>query len=204
MGTPFPHILFCERAPTSPTLPHIAPVPCVSSNNRPYDDGDTTNVDVADGGTNRTTQFSFGIPNCGRATACVKPDPSFALLNLNPIGNGDMGSLKMVIEEPAWRYSPSGPLGLLGTHSRKIWTNNHNDHNTLVQGTDYTFIYLPSVFMHEFGHTAGLEDLYNYPVPGYSGYLMDDTHGFTSIPILDKNYIKQVYRNEHGSEPHEK
>ncbi len=203
VGTPFPHILFCERAPTSPTLPHITPVPCENRNNRPYDDGDTTNVDVADGSTNRIVLFSFGIPNCGRSMACVKPDPVVLLTNLNPLGNGDMGSLKMVIEEPAWSYIPAGPFGLFGEHIRRLWTNDHLDHNRTI--TEGTLIYLPSVIMHEFGHTAGLEDLYKDEYNNkYQGYLMDDTHGFTSIPTLDKNYIKQVYLNEHGSEPHDK
>ena len=111
-----------------------------------------------------------------------------------------MGSLSMVIEEPAWSYIPGGLLGLYGDHIRRLWTNDHLDHNRTI--TEGTLIYLPSVLMHEFGHTVGLDDLYKYD--GYAGYLMDDTHGFQSIPILDKNYIKQVYRNEHGSEPHDK
>ena len=38
----------------------------------------------------------------------------------------------------------------------------------------------------------------------YEFELEEDMHGFTSIPTSDKNYIKQVYRNEHGSEPHDK
>ena len=92
----------------------------------------------------------------------------------------------------AWSYIPAGPFGLLGEHIRRYWTNTHGDHNTAV--AEGIQIYLPSVIMHEFGHTAGLDDLYKYD--GYSGYLMDDTHGFTAIPTPDRDYLRQAYRNE--------
>ena len=69
------------------------------------------------------------------------------------------------------------------------------------------FLYLPSIVMHELGHAAGLEDLYldKYMAdwPRYRSSIMwnaEDAH--TSIPVFDKNYIKQVYRNEHGAKPH--
>ena len=61
--------------------------------------------------------------------------------------------------------------------------------------------------MHEFGHTVGLSDLYEYPDDRdrYLGSIMmspQDTKEITSIPDFDKEYIKQVYRNEHGAKPH--
>ncbi len=49
------------------------------------------------------------------------------------------------------------------------------------------------MIMHEFGHTAGLTDLYH--LTGYSGYLMDTNYDETSIPSRDKAYIRQVYHN---------
>ena len=65
--------------------------------------------------------------------------------------------------------------------------------------------------LHEFGHAAGLEDLYRFrhtPTPPaargsykYPGYLMTDKDS-TTIPGLDRLYIQQVYRNEHGARPH--
>ena len=83
-------------------------------------------------------------------------------------------------------------------------------------------IYLPMTMIHEFGHTAGLDDLYKYqiesptPTPVYPGYLMDNDwprypdylmtiSSGTPRPVIpqkDIEYLEQVYRNEHGSEPH--
>ena len=51
--------------------------------------------------------------------------------------------------------------------------------------------------MHEFGHTAGLDDLYKYPNQ-YPNYLMSYSGKKLSIPILDIRYINQVYRNAGG------
>lgn len=51
--------------------------------------------------------------------------------------------------------------------------------------------------MHEFGHTAGLTDLYNFT--GHDNYLMGKGVGTTSIPSREKEYIKQVYD---GHNPH--
>ena len=57
--------------------------------------------------------------------------------------------------------------------------------------------------MHEFGHAAGLTDLYGAKYGNkYQGYLMKETFGFTGIPQLDIDYLHQVYRNGHGSVPH--
>ena len=199
VGTPFPYVLFCERTPT--TLPHITPRPCITRTPTHYDDRDTTNIDVVDGSNHRRVATIFTVPNCGRGTACVKPDPIAAPWNLNPSGNGHMGALSMVIEEPAWSYHPAGFLQIFGRDVRRIWTNVFIDHDRVLP-QEGTLRYLPSVLMHEFGHTAGLDDLYKYD--GYAGYLMDDTHGFTAIQTPDRNYLRQVYRNEHGSEPHDK
>ncbi len=59
------------------------------------------------------------------------------------------------------------------------------------------------VLMHEFGHTAGLTDLYKKEYGGhYSGYVMENEREVTSIPSLDRDYLRQVYRNEHGAKPH--
>ena len=59
--------------------------------------------------------------------------------------------------------------------------------------------------MHEFGHAAGLEDLYGSKYGSkYQGYLMEKTFGFTTIPQSDIDYLYQVYRNSHGSVPHPK
>ena len=55
--------------------------------------------------------------------------------------------------------------------------------------------------MHEFGHAAGLEDLYGRG-GAYIGYVMAYERAVQNIPATDVEYLRQVYRNEHGSEPH--
>ena len=71
--------------------------------------------------------------------------------------------------------------------------------------------------MHEFGHTAGLGDLYDPFVPNpkdYVNFLMNNLEMVVPTPIsgtyprpgpiptADVGYLGQAYRNEHGSEPH--
>ena len=79
-----------------------------------------------------------------------------------------------------------------------------NDFTRATTGAGHELrLYMPIFMAHEFGHTAGLTDLYDEEYGDtYDGYLMKDTYGFEEIPQLDKDYMSQVYRNEHGSEPH--
>ena len=73
-------------------------------------------------------------------------------------------------------------------------------------GVIVKFLHLPSIVMHEFGHTAGMDDLYNYPedLHRYAGSIMlEALVAHTSIPDFDKDYMKQIYRNEHGAKAHE-
>ena len=77
------------------------------------------------------------------------------------------------------------------------------------------YIYLPVVMAHEFGHAAGLGDLYGFatttPTPvNAKKYLMNNlevglprnTRTPVTIPTADIKFMEQVYRNEGGSEPH--
>ena len=157
----------------------------------------------------------FGDADCGANIACVKPRGAGdvgAFVNFGLNGGESapwqhMENLTMVIEDPPWRYNEENDV-----HTEYEWTNNRSQHGNLVApGMSKTYRYLPSVVMHEFGHTLGLTDLYNYT--GYSGYLMDDSHWWLTssppltslhppIPRLDIDYVKQVYRNEHGTQAH--
>ncbi len=59
-----------------------------------------------------------------------------------------------------------------------------------------------AMMMHEFGHTAGLTDLYLFDVGrnrDYNNYLMRSEYGVSSVPIVDRAYIRQVYE---GHNPH--
>ena len=89
VATPWPHVFFCEKDTGD----------CDTKNT----DGNTVVVDVVDGGVDKTAKtWNPTNSSCGHGTACVKPNPILASLNLNPPGNGHMGNLSMLIEEPAW------------------------------------------------------------------------------------------------------
>ena len=150
--------------------------------------------------------FVLGSNHCGNTYACVKPRGVLSSLQFVtklrwlPLVNDHLQDLTMVIEEPAWLYNDS-----TGRFTGRLWTDVDSRHLTAVNPSDranipgleqafaYTWIYAPGVIMHEFGHTAGLTDLYH--LTGYSGYLMDTNYDETSIPSRDKAYIRQVYHN---------
>ena len=205
VGTSWPHMLFCEK-----DTEH-----CNTKNT----DGNTVIINVVDGGSNfREVDLSILpdaalfplINHCGDVTACVVPPsitlpipivgigiPVPALWYLDPPGNGHMGELRMRIEEPAWHF-----YSQTNTHTRFVWTNDQALHNTdaFDQNNNVvgTYKYLPGVVIHEFGHTAGLTDLGSK----YAGYLMRQFRADLVIPYEDREYLRQVYRNEHGAKPH--
>ncbi len=194
VATPWPHVLFCKEGN------------CSSKNT----DGKGTTINVESGGIESgSTRLWLWSDDCGPDAACVKPKnlidrPPF----YNPMQGQNMRNMLMVIEEPAWFYTP--PNGMTGTpeqHTRYIWTNtspNRNGYRVIqpdANGNTRVLVYLPGVLMHEFGHTAGLEDLYKY-TGNYNGYLMEGDTYPTNIPDKDREYMRQVYRNKHGSKPH--
>ena len=152
------------------------------------------------------------MPHCGRVIACVVPRPLINVFNLlprfNPLSNQHLGDLTMIIEEPAWKFDEAG-RSEHEKHIRIAWTSDLGQYNKYAasyrtsDGYKLEPRYLPAVLMHEFGHAAGLEDLYNFRGP-YRGYLMHYYHPFEKILPRDAAYLGQVYRNEHGSEPHKR
>ena len=63
-------------------------------------------------------------------------------------------------------------------------------------------VYAKAIAMHEFGHLAGLDDLYNKNDLGFGKFLMYEPKGKRTVPDEDVRYLKQIYRNEHGAAPH--
>ncbi|MDE2718084.1 MAG: hypothetical protein OXI33_13885 [Chloroflexota bacterium] len=127
----------------------------------------------------------------------------------NVDSDGHMGNMTMIIEEPS--YSADGV--------RILWTLKYLNSDVIPpalgesgrgagfkyvgedeDGNDVYLAYLPGVIMHEFGHSLGLTDLDQYPEA--QGWLMDYGQLFKLIPTTDRAYLRQVYRNEHGWEPH--
>ena len=112
-----------------------------------------------------------------------------------------MGNLEMRIEEPPWIYPLNEDTGKR-THVPLAWTND-SEKGGRISSIGEVYVYLPSVFMHEFGHAAGLTDLYGEEFGDkYAGFLMRDTHQFSRIPSKDIEYIRQLYRNDHPGRPH--
>ena len=209
VATPWPYVFFCEDGS------------CGGKNT----DGNLVVIDVVDGsGDERHKSIVvgsidwgdwesvedwlssvgnsiFGVSHCGRTIVCLKPDPLRSPWNLNPVGNGHMGSLKMIVEQPAWKYDDVNDI-----HTRIVWTDKVADHDksVMINGSTVIFEYLPGALMHEFGHAAGLADLYQHGgcKGKYDGYVMTCDYNVLSIPFEDIEYLRQVYRNQHGARPH--
>ena len=123
--------------------------------------------------------------DCGSSVACVKG------------AIGHLGSAKMIIEEPAWKYEDDDGREI---HTRIIWTDDIRD----VLRNRHIYKYLPGTVKHEFGHTLGLKDLYWKDYGGkYNGYVMGTFIFSNDIPSTDQGYLRQAYRNEHSSMSHE-
>ena len=182
-------------------------------------DGKTVTINVVSGetspgeGSTKPVEKA-GVPiigdaDCGDTTACVKPkgvSDTYPWVSFYANGGKEapwvhMSNMVMVIEDPPWSYGGKPKK----VHTEYVWTNILTQHGQSA-GSGKTYRYLPAVVMHEFGHTLGLTDLYKYPSSDhprkYTGYLMTSTGKRTAIPQLDIDYVKQVYRNAHGTEPH--
>ena len=134
-----------------------------------------------------------GAGSCPNSVACIQRQG-----RKNP--NLHIGNMVMILEEPAWGNTIDGRF------ARHYWTASHWQ-----DGLDTTdggiMAYLNSVVMHEFGHTAGLDDLYIYKdsndefIYPVNIYLMGHRTS-TSIPWADRRNLHQLYRNRHGGLPH--
>ena len=134
-----------------------------------------------------TSDYRDGQSDCGAVLACIQsrdgPDTDYA------DEDGHMYNLEMVIEQPARQAYYSNDF----IHQiRYVWTNNRSLHGKYTEEWD-EYSYLPSVMMHEFGHTAGLGELRNYG--RYSGYVMYKPETQTEIPDKDRDFLRDVYRN---------
>ena len=139
-------------------------------------------------------------------TETGKQDKTLAYLVFNRDTDGHLrGAATMVIEQP--------PIDLDEVWGRipvtRVWTNDLDLHDEDAPAGGI-YHYLPSVVMHEFGHAAGLDDLYELEGPlcnkggdstwddftcAYNNYIMGGDVTETSIPTDDLDYIRDVYRN---------
>ena len=152
-----------------------------SCSNRGFSDGITVTVRIA------------GEAECTMGVACVK-----AITD----SRGHVTSNRLLVEHPTTakyhmdrkRY----PVKWLG----EIEKDQEPIDVPMPDGTTVKMLgfYAPSVLMHEFGHTLGMDDL-KTELWGY-GFMMAYPHGRRGVPDKDKEYIRQLYRNEHGGKPH--
>ena len=201
VGRAWPNLTICDSCGGKNTDGHTVTINVVSGETSPGE------------GSTRGQVFSPTLllgADCGARVACVKPaGPGDLRLYYDFWLDGGkdapwrhMKNLEMVIEDPPWGY------GDKTGHTGYVWTNDAKQHGHPVRGSTFpkkTYRYLPAVVMHEFGHTLGLEDLYKDKYQGRypkSDYLMSGDGGQTAILPKDIDYVKQVYRNGHGTEPH--
>ena len=165
-----------------------------------------------------------GRLGCGDDIACVPHTKGEAFLTFYKDGGKSapwqhMEDLEIRIENPAQIYDRDKQESTI-----VLWTLDYTRDNTRTKASDLR-IYLPGLVMHEFGHTFGLYDLYEYSgdtydydnniYPEYPGYLMTDHHVIADtmtkagsrmptpvLPRKDIDYVREVYRNGHGTEPH--
>ena len=133
---------------------------------------------------------------CAGSVGCIRGGPRL----FDPTSH--IGSVTMVLEEPAF-------VGAV----RYYWTDDLSLDEHEIYGPSHTppvllgrLKYAKSLVAHEFGHTAGLTDLYRYRLNNgdekYEGYLMSE-HASSTVPGTDLRYLQQAYRNQHGGAPHD-
>ena len=124
---------------------------------------------------------------CSTAVACIKPRGQN-----RADSNGHLIDLDMIIEYIPWATGSDGQ-----TYS-PIWVTNPSEQRVDTKAGK-AYFYLQETMMHELGHTLGLYDLALVDGKPHSDYLMgksdpDDTP-HTDIPLPDRNYLRDVYRN---------
>lgn len=161
-------------------------------------DGKEVIINVIEDDGNTVTPVPEGTPDhCSESVACFDFDyhrPTNHLLDM-----------EIVIEEPAWDYDI---INKMKVNTRRFyWTNTlkpkTEDEEAGIRkihmGSRDVEVYLPTFVMHEFGHAAGLEDLYFFPGEYTDDYLMNYNFGMESIPDVDIEYLKDLYD---GHSPH--
>ena len=139
--------------------------------------------------------LDLNTSDCGKYTACVRGRSLLDNLPWSRRSSSEhMGNLDMIIEEPMWAYNNQ-----TGEHTR-YWQTDRVDLNGMPYPGNNSgyWKYLPSTIIHEFGHTLGLADL---DVDVYPGYAMSNNYR-DGVTLLDREYLRQVYRNLHGVRPH--
>ena len=130
--------------------------------------------------------------DCGGSIACV-----------DGFTGGHFGRGSLVIEHPT-------TIRVDGIDTPVTWTANASLHLVPIEDAGIVaayYWYMPATVLHEFGHTLGLDDLYDNRTQGryyngrYDDYLMGKQGTRDRVPTVDVDYLEQVYRH-HGGRPH--
>lgn len=190
VSTTSPRVLFCEEGTTNSDC-----------NNRNKDDYVITFKVVAGDPKN------WGPPqnhtDCGASIACVKPaDPETYGDDLDDLSDEDkikyifannaprhLGDLVIFIEDPAWEFI-AGDL----ESTQRYWSNDKKVISPERAVPVGDRLYLPSLLMHEFGHTAGLMHPPGGPAsyPAYDG-LMGLHYSYAEPSSLDVQKMIDTY-----------
>ncbi|MXY22692.1 MAG: hypothetical protein F4Y49_15330 [Dehalococcoidia bacterium] len=184
VATPSPNVWFCANC----EIPHpdldetidrnsdvnVVTVKTVSRHNLDSGFGDGGNHDTG----------------CGRSTACVKYKPGGYP---QPSNGNHLGGMSLILEQPAWIYLEKHDA----KHVQVFWTNVKADGATSFRRDDKViWLYLPSIIMHEFGHTAGLPD---HPDTSTHDGLMKNPHEHKYLQQDDIDAMDDAYD---GHTPH--
>ena len=188
VATPAPRVLFCEEGTTNSDC-----------NERNEDDYVITFKVVAGDKTNNGGVDQFGYyHDCGKSVACVRTtnpdtyggrdeDDDDSIHNIFAAdAPTHLEDLVIVIEDPAWEYD----VRELRT-TRFYWSNDKKVISSNRGEPVGNRLYLPSLMMHEFGHTAGLM----HPTGNYRDYdgLMGFHYSYAVPSLLDVQKMIDTY-----------
>lgn len=149
VATPAPHVFFCRKT----TLTNQSKF-CEVRNT----DSKSATIKIVPGVKTRAWNNDHN-EHCGWSTACVKYKHS--------LDKNHYGDMTVIIEEPAYFYASWHSAN---QHVRIIWTDKPSEGVERIPDESKVWFYLPSIVMHELGHTAGLKDYYP---PPYNGLMMN-------------------------------
>lgn len=163
--------------------------------------------------------YADNYDDCGNSVACIKTTNPRTYGNINPLNKihnifafnapAHLEDMSMVLEHPAYEYVETTDMNnnTVITNTRFFWSNDINRTKGTNWGsfpcnyagkpasvTHCAFRYLPSLYMHEFGHTLGPAHLPNPYATGTMDFgLMYEYQKYATPTGADVNLVKTPY-----------